>query len=240
MRVHNFMNPRQLLVPKPTNGSVDVVVKIDNNAHSEEHVLWRASLKHLKTSILTVLVLAGLIGVPYALWLALRTILDWIGSQESQVSAAIIAATGTVLAGVAAVIFSQQRAKSREIAESQRPHKIEVYNGFIRKMIAFLIKFKDTKGTARKIADDKELQKFFMEFTSQVILWGSPDVIRKYAAFRRAGDAKGSETILAMDDLLRSMRADLGNRGWTLQRGDLVKLLLTDPEKLDESGQITP
>ena len=197
-------------------------------------------MKKLKTSILVVLVVAGILGVPYVLWLALRTILDWIGSQESQVAAAIIAATGTVLAGVAAVIFSQQRAKSREIAESQRPQKIDLYNGFIRKMIAFLIKFKDAKGTARKIADDKELQNFFLDFTSQVILWGSPDVIRKYAAFRRAGNAQGSEVILAMDDLLKSMRADLGNRSWTLQRGDLVKLLLTDPEKLDESGQITP
>jgi hypothetical protein len=65
-----------------------------------------------------------------------------------------------------------------------------------------------------------------------VIVWGSPAVIRAYAAFRNTGASP--DIVLRLDDLMQAMRKDLVNRNWTLNRGDLIKLFITDPEKFDE------
>lgn len=59
----------------------------------------------------------------------------------------------------------------------------------------------------------------------------SPAVIRAYTAFRNTGT--NPDIVLRIDDLLQAMRKDLGNSCWTLNRGDLIKLFITDPENLD-------
>jgi len=65
------------------------------------------------------------------------------------------------------------------------------------------------------------------------MLWGSPKVLNAYTAFRKAGQEENPQVIILVDDILRAMRRDLGLSNWGLQRGDLVKMLLTDPEKVD-------
>ena len=64
------------------------------------------------------------------------------------------------------------------------------------------------------------------------MLWGSPGVLSAYNSFRAAGE--DPKVILLVDDLLQAMRKDLGLSNWGLGRGDLMKMLLTDPEKVDE------
>lgn len=77
-----------------------------------------------------------------------------------------------------------------------------------------------------------ELNDLFFSFTGDVIVWGSPSVIRAYSAFRSIG--ADPKIILRVDDLLQAMRKDLGNSNWGLSQGELIKLFVTDPEKLDE------
>jgi hypothetical protein len=159
-----------------------------------------------------------------------RTAVGWIGSQDSQVVAASIAFLGTVTAGIGAVVISQQRTKSREIAEAHRPVKADLYMAFITEIV----------GTLRKGAGESELspqtlkhlEDFFYDFTMKAMMWGSPGVLRAYTAFRRAGE--NPNVVFLVDDVLRAMRKDLGLRNRGLQRGDLIKLLITDPEELDK------
>ncbi len=91
---------------------------------------------------LVVFALVVVVAIGYGLWCAFAAVLSWLMSQESQVAAAIIAFSGTVIAGIATVVISQQRSKSREIAEAHRPKKIELYNSFITTMIGILQKHK--------------------------------------------------------------------------------------------------
>jgi hypothetical protein len=134
--------------------------------------------------------------------------------------------------GIGAVVISQQRTKSREIAESHRPKKIELYSSFITTMIGLLRKHKGADAAALK--DSAEIEDFFFTFTSQVVLWGSPAVLRHYARFRHVGQRENLNVVPVMDDLMQAMRKDLGlsNRG--MSRGDLMKMFLTDPESLDQ------
>ncbi len=175
--------------------------------------------------------LALLLGAVYGIWWLLAGILSWVMTQPSQVAAAIIAFSGTVIAGIGAVVISQQRAKAREIAESHRPNKTKLYTEFITQVVGIM---RDSRG-AKKLdpAMSKKREAFFFDFTTRVMLWGSPGVLQHYGVFRRIGENSDPNILLIMDDILQAMRKDLGLSNWGLARGDLIKMLLTDPESLD-------
>jgi len=151
---------------------------------------------------------------------------------DKTIQSTIIASIGTVLASVGAVIYNQRRAKEREISESHRPMKIEVYKNFMQMMFEFLGSSKAPKPD--QIKSMRNLEKGFVVFTREIIAWGSPEVIRVYSQFRNSAiDKQNYELLLIFDELLREMRSDLGNSNKRIKKGDLIKLFLTDPEKLD-------
>lgn len=179
----------------------------------------------------------GIAVVVYVFWATINSIISWVAAQQSQVAAAIIAFAGTIIAGIGAVIVSQQRTNSREIAEAHRPAKIKIYSGFIRYLVRIL---RDQK--AGKLDDaetQKQLEDFFFRFTTNVMLWGSPAVLRHYKSFREHGKRQDKSILFVVDDILQAMRRDLGLKNWGLERGDLVKMLLTDPEALDSLSKGT-
>ncbi len=82
---------------------------------------------------------------------------------------------------------------------------------------------------------DTELETFFHDFTTDLVLWGSPGVIRAYAKFREASqEASPLNSVVVMDDVIRAMRKDLGHSDWLLQRGEVIKTFLRDPEEFDK------
>jgi len=195
-------------------------------------------MKRLRTILPFVLLLVAVVGVGYGVWYAVAAALSWIMSQESQVAAAVIAFSGTIIAGIGAVVIAQQRSKSREIAEAHRPKKIELYNSFITTMIGIIRKHKGSDSKA--LEGDKEIEEFFYKFTAEVVLWGSPGVLGHYATFRNLGQEKNPNIVLIMDDIMQAMRKDLGLSNWGLSRGDLMKMFLTDPETLDKLLEESP
>jgi hypothetical protein len=178
-------------------------------------------------SLLVGLVLLLAIGTGL-FWLA-RSVVNWVVSQDSQVAAASIAFFGTVIAGIGAVLVSQQRTKSREIAEAHRPTKTELYMGFAAEMVAVMRSSKAQGGLEDK--GQAHLEEFFYDFTAKVMMRGSPKVVAAYGRFRRIG--ANPEVVLLVDDVLQAMRKDLGLSNSNLKRGDLIKMLLTDPESID-------
>lgn len=190
-------------------------------------------MNRLRTILLVVIVLCVIAAAALGLWIVFSSLLAWIMAQESQIGAAIIAFVGTVGVGIGAVLITQQRSKSREIAESHRPKKIKIYSNFIKTMIGLIRKHKDSDTKA--LENGKDIQNFFFDFTTQIVLWGSPGVLRHYAELRKQGQTPNPNPniILIMDDMMQAMRKDIGlsNRG--LSRGDLMKMFLTDPESLD-------
>ncbi|MBU1260049.1 MAG: hypothetical protein KJ757_03090 [Planctomycetes bacterium] len=139
--------------------------------------------------------------------------------------------TAAIIAGIVAIVTSQQHAKAREIAELHRPNKTKLYTEFITQVVGFLRN--QGKLKTQDASASKKLEDFFFDFTTGVMLWGAPDVLRHYSAFRRIGANQDPSNLLLMDDILQAMRKDLGLSNWGLARGDLIKMLLTDPESLD-------
>jgi hypothetical protein len=161
---------------------------------------------------------------------------------DAKVSAAIIAACTTFIVSVATVLYTQQKTKSREIDNSHRPQKMEIYKRFMNEVVVNLLKAtKDNKVDSPEFK--KKLEEDLVSFTGDIIVWGSPTVILAYTEFRSSRTASENtessslSILLKIDNLFQAMRKDLGNSNWGLNRGDLIKLFLTDPENFDQ--QIT-
>ena len=188
-------------------------------------------MKYVKNFIPLLLALAVLLGGVYGTWWLLAQLLAWVMAQPSQIAAAIIAFAGTVIAGIGAVVISQQRAKARDISESHRPKKTKLYTEFITQVVGIMREHRG--GKSLDAAATTKLEDFFFNFTTRVMLWWSPSVLKHYGAFRRVGEKPDPNILLLLDDVLQAMRKDLGLSNRALARGDLIKMLLTDPESLD-------
>lgn len=177
--------------------------------------------------LLLVLVALGA-GATYGLFSAATAFLPALRDVDPELLAAIIATVGTVLAAVGTVVYSQARTKQLEIAEAHRPRKVEVYSAFMDALVELLKRTK--RGELEAIDKDEAFIERFLFFKRDLIVWGSPGIIRAYRRFE-LGATKGSmrERILRMDAILREIRKDLGNRTWTLPQGALIQMFLNDP-----------
>ncbi len=207
------------------NPGDEVLADIGTNSNNRMSRVYAA----LPTLSAIAIVMGILVGIRMGGLVVLR----WLSSVESEVVAAIIAGAATSIVGFGAVIISQQRSKTREISESHRPQKIQLYVRFIKKVMDVMIKYKnDNSGNA--IAENTELVSFYQEFVTDLVIWGSRDVIQAYGKFRVASENSDLNILVAMDDLLRAMRKDLGHSDWLLKRGELIKTFLKNPDELDK------
>lgn len=150
---------------------------------------------------------------------------------DNEVAAAVIATSGTVLAAVATVVYSQSRTKRREIDESHRARKAEVYGEFMKLMVG---NFKSVKAqeslpeAAGGAPANAESTEQLFSFKQNLIVWGHPKVIRSYTRFEsQLQDADPKTMIVSADRVLRAMRRDLGNSNLFLKQGELWGLFLT-------------
>lgn len=177
------------------------------------------------------------VGVTYGLFVAAKALLPALRDVNPELLAAIIATVGTVLAAVGTVVYSQARTKQLEIAEAHRPRKVEVYSAFMDALVELLRRTK--RGELDAIEKDEAFIERFLLFKRDLIVWGSPGVIKAYRRFE-LGALQGSarDRVLRMDAILREIRKDLGNRTWTLQEGALIQMFLNDP--VNQIGDDSP
>jgi hypothetical protein len=192
---------------------------------NSKSVLWERALRIIEAS--TGIALS--FGLIFALFLLLRQILLQIASLDPNVAAAIIAA----LTAVFSVLYSQWQNKKKEIAESHRAEKVDLYKEYMK--VTFGLLYSTKKGTLDPKHPSDEMERQFFDIKRDLIVWASPRVVSLFGDFTRAAHGKEPKDILLlMDDLLRAIRSDLrvSNRG--LGRGDLIKMFLSDPESLDK------
>ena len=168
----------------------------------------------------------GLItGAGYLFWMT------FLKGANPSISAAVVGAMATVLVGVVGSLYTQSQIKKREIEEAHRPRKVEIYKGFLD-MIARMMADQNPN-VSLEAPTPQELIDFLVEFKTDIMLWGSPKVIRAQLDFEKVSNSDGN-VLVAVDALYRAIREDIGlsNRG--LDKHQLVKMLLKDPNELDE------
>ena len=187
----------------------------------------------IRTILLITLLLVLAIGAISLLWQLVCYILSQVSSIDSDVAMAIIATAIAGLASVFTVVYAQWRTKVREITEAHRPQKVNVYGGYMELMFEVLQQTKKEGQKKGKLATPKAITGKHLDkmygFRRDIILWGSPGVIRAYLDWesKSTHEQDAQVRLLAWDKLLREMRKDLGNSNWMLQPGQLMHMILT-------------
>lgn len=168
-------------------------------------------------------------------YFAISYLIGLILALDKQISATIIATSGTILTAVATLVFTQYLSKKREILEAHRPNKIQAYKRFMELMISVLKKIKKDNNILEDGKLPEDLQDLYFALQSDMIIWGAPNVLRAYQNFR--AQPPKDNILFVIDDVLQEIRKDLGHKKGNLKRGDLIKLFLIDPETLDKVMQ---
>lgn len=176
-----------------------------------------------------------LAGFAYGIWAVFNFLFDVLSRANPTTVAAVLGSMVAALLSVAGVLITQVYTKRRDIDESHRPQKAEIYKIFLQ-TIARYFSAQNSEMQAEKI-EEKELMRILVEFRTGLILWGSPEVIKAQIAYQRVSSVGGENVLVAVDRLHMAIRADLGLSNKGLNRHELVRLYLKDPDELDVSIQ---
>ena len=89
------------------------------------------------------------------------------------------------------------------------------------------------ENVSKKGPTDQELVDYLVEFKTELVLWGSPLVIKRQLEFEKASRNNGN-IFTAVDNLYKAIREDIGLSNKNLNSHELVKMYLSDPGELDE------
>lgn len=169
------------------------------------------------------------LGVVYGIVLLTQT----ISSANPEVSAAIVGGMATVLVGISVVLLSQAHERKRASIEAHRLKKVAIYQKFID-MISKMIGA-NNPNLSIKAPTEKELTQYLFNFKSEILLWGSPNVVQAQINFEKIseGVADNKKLFLAVNNLYLAIREDIGLSNSGLNNLELVKLHLNDQARKD-------
>ncbi len=188
-------------------------------------------MSRIKNILLSIASFLALGLILFGSYLILKQLISEINALDPNVVASLIVA----LAAVFGYLYNQRKSKLREISEAHRLQKVNLYKGFMDLIVDILMETKKEEfDKTHKEELSANLEKKFIDFTRDLILWGSPEVIKTFKKFRESsGLAPSPKIIVFVDDILLAMRKDLGHSNFGLKKGDLIKLFLKDPHELD-------
>ncbi len=152
--------------------------------------------------------------------------LTWLSTLEYQVAAAVVAACATILISTLSLIFSKQYEHMRDVRQQHNQKKIPVYEDLIH----FMFKTLFAKKMGEEPPTEQDMLKFLSDFTPKLIVWGSQSVIKSYASFKdfSSKGAPDPQIVYLFEDVMFAIRKDLEHKDTTLQKGDLLRLFITD------------
>lgn len=180
---------------------------------------------------LTILGFLFLAIIGFVFWKGLSFFVFSLTAADPKISAAIVGAMATVFVGLTAVIITQRQTKIREVEEAHRTKKVEIYEKFLQ-MISSLLAGQNDE-TSIKAPTEQNLVDYLVEFKTEILLWGSPEVIKCQLEFEDM-TRKNGDLFLAVNNLYKAIRKDIGLSNKGLNNLELVKMYLKDPEELDK------
>lgn len=174
-----------------------------------------------------ILALVMVAALGYGAWQLVVVFIAAITAVSPEVMAAIVGAMATILAGVAVVLLSQAHERKRAAEEAHRLKKVEIYKEFIEmvsKMLGSSNEHLEIKGP-----EMPELINYLFRYHSEILLWGSPRVIKAQIEFEAvSGNVSGDEkaSFKAVNEIYLAIREDIGLSNSGLTNLELVKLYL--------------
>lgn len=141
-----------------------------------------------------------------------------------------VAAAGITVFGIWTVTLLQKEwERRRQIEQELRQQKSRVYCSFVE----FWYEYINREKTGREKMTQADLIAFFSQFSAQLTIWGSNEVIRRvaewrYLALNRQGEKPEAEMLEKFEAVWFAMRVDLGHKDKDLKRGNLLCLFVND------------
>jgi hypothetical protein len=182
------------------------------------------------SAILSLLLLAAL---AFGVFVAVRAAVRVLESLDSDIAVAIIAAAATVFVSVLSIVLGKAYESRALDRREHREKKIPVYEDLIKFMFRILmgVKTGDTP-------TEKEMLDFMSDFNQRIMVWGSDDVLAAWVQWRRTAtseaDVKANpmKLMLLYEQLILTIRRDLGHRNKNLDTGDVLALFVNDIDQL--------
>lgn len=166
------------------------------------------------------------IGIVYGIFLLTET----LSSASPEVTAAIVGGMATVLVGISVVLLSQTHERKRASIEAHRLKKVAIYQAFID-MIARMIGATNQQLFVKE-PNSKELAQYLFKYKSEILLWGSPEVIKAQIKFEQISEQTSNiKRLIAVNNLYLAIREDIGLSYSGLNNFELVKLYLDDESR---------
>lgn len=163
----------------------------------------------------------------------------WAGltSLQPEVLGPLLVASGTVISVSITVVVGQLLQRRAAYEQAQRPMKVEIYERFMTKWFDILQLGKTKDKRKPVVADDPEIVEYFAQFARELILWGSGRVLADYSHFTAEIQAAPDEAarqsaLFSFEKTLLSLRIDVGHSNRGLKQGDVLRLFVTDIDKV--------
>jgi hypothetical protein len=183
------------------------------------------STKHpIRSFILSLLVVAAM---GYGVYLGASKLLAQLAAVTSDLGKAIVAAGATITIATVTVVFGKIWEQRVKLQDDVRQRKLPIYQAHIEFMFKTIYASMD-KQEADEL--DPAVVAEFRRFTSQVLVWGGPEVIKTWTVFRlHTWDGTSTrQGFLKFEAFVKALRVELGNRNTSLTDGDLIKLFIND------------
>lgn len=190
----------------------------------QQKTSWRLLIRGLMALAIVLLIALGFAWT--LVWMIQRT----FSGLDSEFVAALLAASGTVVAATAAVAMGRYYERKQDIEQTRREQQMEIFEDFVDFMFRILYQ---SRIPSMELTDSEMLAEF-VKFTRRLAIWAPDSIIESWSDVRRrfatanAADEPPTEVLFYFEALLIEMRKTVGYPNTQLGRGDLLRLFVDD------------
>ncbi len=159
------------------------------------------------------------------LWIAFKALAE----KSPTVAAPLATGALTVLGAVLAVVVGRYFERKKEAEIAQRQKRIDVFESAAKLFLDLMLSSTDEENKERNFVAE------LRAMTPRIILWAKPHSLIAYKALVigvRSDATSLTGKLHSLEDFLLALRKDLELKNNGLNRGDILRLFITDYDSL--------
>lgn len=183
-----------------------------------------------------VVAIALLAGALFALVNLVRFAVAGMKRLDSTIVAALVTGAATILVATITVTVGRYFERKKDLEAVYRDKKMPIYGDFLEQLLAH---FQPDAGTPPA---PEELVKLLLGWHRNIILWGGPEVVNAYLAWKDGLETEllSAKTVFKMDAFILAIRKELGNVNRGIPKGLFLRMTLKRPELFFEMAAANP
>ncbi|MBN2216409.1 MAG: hypothetical protein JW719_03430 [Pirellulales bacterium] len=187
-------------------------------------------MKHSSTSFAALS--AGVIALLALFWTVygmLTYLIFGFSSIDPKLGAMLAATAGTIVASIGLIVVSRWLERHAAAKQELREKQTAIYE----QLLQFLFRTITSQSTGEPMPE-ADVLRFMSNYAQRMMIWGSDDVLAAWSRLRTAlGEGSPGtnrrQIMLAYEELIRTVRRDLGHATAGLESGKLLRLFLNEP-----------